>query len=201
MTPDAANVAEDDRDRMDWRDARLDVPEALLGARPVGGLPAHTGASRRISRTSRPRCGPGPSPPVTRICARRYASSATGGRPRATDLLVRQSAEIDGNAHEIPSQAMDALASGRPAATPAVRAMIGFTHRQGGRGAAATLATCATIAPRIEGFGAFEAPEAHVARLKKPHRLGPGFRSHVDGGARAQVRACHGRSVQAVRNP
>lgn len=200
VTLDAADVAQDDWDRMDWQDARLDVLEAL--GRSDAAQAFRWSCFERDLSAEFLRAYLGKLPDFEDIEAEEQAMAIAAADPdlllalrffldwrspaRAAELLVRRHAEIDGNAHEILSPTVDALAHGHPlAATLAARAMIDFTLRHGRskryRHAARHLATCAEIAPHIEDFGAFETHEAYLARLKKHHRLKLGFWSHVDG--------------------
>lgn len=195
---DAADVADDDRDRMDWQDARLDVLEGL-GRREDAQVFRWACFERDLSAEYL-RVYLSKLPDFEDIEAEERAVAFAMGDPdllaalqffldwrspaRAAQLLVRRHAEIDGNAYEILSPAADALAAGHPlAATLALRAMIDFTLLQGRtkryRHAARHLATCAEFAPRVEEFGAFEPHEAYVARLKKHHSLKLGFWSLV----------------------
>jgi hypothetical protein len=195
---DAADVADDDWDRMDWQDARLDVLERL--GRREDAQAFRWACFERDLSAEYLRAYLSKLPDFEDIEAEERAVAFAMGDPdllaalqffldwrspaRAAQLLVRRHAEIDGNAYEILSPAADALAEGYPlAATLALRAMIDFTLRQGRskryRHAARHLATCAEFASRVEEFGAFETHEAYVARLKKHHSLKLGFWSLV----------------------
>ena len=104
---------------------------------------------------------------------------------RAAELLINRYSEIDGNRFEYLTPAADALAESQPlAATLVLRAMIDFAVSKGRskryRHAARHLATCAELAPSIEDFGAFEAHETYLARLKSQHGRKLGFWAYVE---------------------
>ena len=199
-TLDAAEVADDDWDRMEWQEARLAVLEAL-GRRDAAQAFRWACFERDLS-ADHLRAFLGKLPDFEDIEAEERAMAiAMGDRDvvlalqffldwrspaRAAALLARRHDEVDGNAHETLSAAVDALASSHPlAATLAARAMIDVTLRHGRskryRHAARHLATCAELAPLVEDFATFETHEAYVARLKKHHGLKAGFWSQVEG--------------------
>ena len=191
---DSANVAEDDWDRMDWQDARINVLEAL-GRRDEAQAYRWACFERDLSADYL-RAYLGKLPDFDDIEAEERAVAIAMADPdllvalqffldwrspaRAAELLVKRHAEIDGNAFEVLSPAADALVASHPlAATLALRGMIDFTLQQGRskryRHAARHLATCGELAVRIEDFGAFEPHDGYVARLKKQHGLKLGF--------------------------
>jgi hypothetical protein len=106
---------------------------------------------------------------------------------RAADLVMRRAAELDGNHYEVLAPAVEALAGRHPlAATLALRAMIDFTLAKARssryRHAARHLADCAGLSARVADFGAVEAHDAYVARLKRTHGRKSGFWSLVGWG-------------------
>ena len=191
---DAADVDDDDWDRTDWQDARIDVLEAL-GRRDEAQAFRWACFERDLSAEYlRPYLGK--LPDFEDIEAEERAVAIAMGDPellaalqffldwrspdRAAELLLKRHDEIDGNHFEYLSPAADALAASHPLATTLVlRAMIDFALSKGRskryRHAARHLATCAELAPRIEDFGTFETHETYVARLKKHHGLKVGF--------------------------
>jgi hypothetical protein len=105
----------------------------------------------------------------------------------AARLVVRRAGELDGDHYEILSPAADALAGRHPlAATLVLRAMIDFTLTRARssryRHAARHLMECASLAPSIPDFGAFERHDAYAARLKAEHGRKSGFWSLISGG-------------------
>lgn len=195
---DRAEIGDHDWDRMDWQDARLDVLEAL--GRKDEAQAFRWSCFERDLSVDYLRTYLGKLPDFEDIEAEERAMAIAMDDPdvllavqfflewrspaRASELIVRRHLEIDGNAYEVLSQAVDALAAGYPlAATLAARAMIDFTLRQARskryRHAARHLATCAELAPHIEDFGDFETHEDYVVRLKKHHSLKVGFWSLV----------------------
>lgn len=93
---------------------------------------------------------------------------------RAANLVIRRAGELDGDHYEILTPAADALAGKHPiAATLVLRAMIDFSLTQSRssryRHAARHLMECASLAPSIPDFGAFETHEAYAARLRGAH--------------------------------
>ena len=191
---DAADVDEDDWDRMDWQDARIDVLEAMgrkddaqafrwaCFERDLGADYLHA-YLRKL-------------PDFDDIEAEERAIAIAMADPdllaalqffldwkspdRAAELVIERHKEIDGNHFEYLTPAADALVSSHPlAATLILRAMIDFALSHGRskryRHAARHLATCAELAPRIEDFSAFETHDAYVARLKAQHGRKHGF--------------------------
>jgi hypothetical protein len=103
---------------------------------------------------------------------------------RAARLVVTRARELDGDYYEILSPAADALAAKHPlAATLVLRAMIDFTLTKARssryRHAARHFMECATLAPAIGDFGAFESHGAYTARLKLKHGRKSGFWSLI----------------------
>jgi hypothetical protein len=103
---------------------------------------------------------------------------------RAARLVVTRAGELDGDHYEILSPAADALTAKHPlAATLVLRAMIDFTLTKARssryRHAARHLMECASLAPAIGDFAAFESHGAYAARLKLKHGRKSGFWSLV----------------------
>ena len=99
---------------------------------------------------------------------------------RAAELMVVRHDEIDGDYYEYLAPAAEALSERHPlAATLVLRAMIDFTLTRSRakryRYAAEHLLACARLARDIPDFGAFEAHDAYVARLKEEHGRKFGF--------------------------
>jgi hypothetical protein len=93
---------------------------------------------------------------------------------RAARIVVQRALELDGDHYEILTPAADALASKYPlAATLVLRAMVDFslTHARSSRyrHAARNLMECASLASAIQDFGAFEAHDAYLSRLRREH--------------------------------
>src|SRR5690606_31997399 len=93
---------------------------------------------------------------------------------RASAVVIRRAAELDGDNYEILSPAADALAARHPlAATLVLRSMIDFSlvHNRSSRyrHAARHLMECAGLAAAIKDFGRFETHAAYMARLKAAH--------------------------------
>jgi hypothetical protein len=99
---------------------------------------------------------------------------------KAAAMLVAKRSELDGDRYEVLSPAAEALAEKQPlAATLCLRAMIDFTLAQGRSSryghAARHLATLAGLADAIGDFGAIEAHDAYLARLRQQHGRKYGF--------------------------
>jgi hypothetical protein len=102
----------------------------------------------------------------------------------AARLLVERQDEIDGDRYEVLVPAAETLAEKHPlAATVALRAMIDFTLTEARskryRYTAEHLTECARLSQEIPDFGAVEAHDAYVARLKEEHGRNFGFWSKV----------------------
>ena len=197
---DAADVDEDDWDRMDWQDARIDVLEAM--GRKEEAQAFRWACFERDLWADYLRAYLRKLPDFDDIEAEEKAVAIAMADPellaalqffldwqspdRAAELLINRHSEIDGNRFEYLTPAADALAESHPlAATLVLRAMIDFAVSKGRskryRHAARHLATCAELAPRIDDFGAFETHDAYVARLKGQHGRKSGFWSLVAG--------------------
>ena len=103
---------------------------------------------------------------------------------RAAHLVLSRAAELDGDHYEILAPAADALeAKHSLAATLLRRALIDFALEKNRikryRHAARHLQECASLAAAIEDFGAFEAHDAYVARLRAKHGRKSSFWSLV----------------------
>ena len=191
---DAADVDEDDWDRMDWQDARIDVLEAMGQKDEAQAF--RWACFERDLWADYLRAYLRKLPDFDDIEAEERAIAIAMADPdllaalqffldwqspdRAAELLIKRHKEIDGNRFEYLTPAADALDASHPlAATLMLRAMIDFALKHGRskryRHAARHLATCAELAPRIEDFGAFEAHEAYVVRLKDQHGRKHGF--------------------------
>ena len=191
---DAADVDEDDWDRMDWQDARIDVLEAMGQKDEAQAF--RWACFERDLWADYLRTYLRKLPDFDDIEAEERAIAIAMADPdllaalqffldwkspdRAADLVIERHKEIDGNRFEYLTPAADALVSSHPlAATLILRAMIDFALSHGRskryRHAARHLATCAELAPRIEDFGAFETHDAYVARLKAKHGRKHGF--------------------------
>lgn len=99
---------------------------------------------------------------------------------RAAALVLRRTAELDGNLYEVLAPAVEVLAGRHPlAATLLLRAMIDFTLAKARstryRHAARHLADCEGLAARIADFGAVPTHEAYVAHLRAAHGRKSGF--------------------------
>lgn len=99
---------------------------------------------------------------------------------QAGRLVLDRAAEVDGNAYELLTTAADALEHRHPlAATLLLRAMIDFSlararaTRYGH--AARHLATCASLASRIDSYGASADHETYVSGLRAAHGRKAGF--------------------------
>ena len=93
---------------------------------------------------------------------------------RAARMVIQRAGELDGDHYEILTPAADALAGKYPlAATLVLRAMVDFslTHARSSRygHAARHLMECASLASTIQDFGAFEAHDAYLSRLRREH--------------------------------
>ncbi|NEK25151.1 hypothetical protein GV827_22555, partial [Sulfitobacter sp. JBTF-M27] len=92
----------------------------------------------------------------------------------AAQLVENRTDELDGNCYEVLAPAAEILAEKHPlAATLALRAMIEFTlgaaRSKRYRHAARHLLECDNLARQANDFGAIEAHDAFVARLKTKH--------------------------------
>ncbi len=92
----------------------------------------------------------------------------------AARLVETRTDEMDGNYYEVLAPAADALAENHPlAATLALRAMIEFTlgaaRSKRYRHAARHLLECESLAGQVGDFGAIEAHDTYVARLRAKH--------------------------------
>jgi len=195
---DAADVDEDDWDRMDWQDARISVLDAM--GRKEDAQAFRWACFERDLGADYLRAYLRRLPDFDDIEAEEKAVAIAMADPellaalrffldwqspdRAAELLISRHSEIDGNRFEYLTPAADALAESHPlAATLVLRAMIDFAVSTGRsrryRHAARHLATCAELAPRIEDFGAFETHDAYVARLKGQHGRKSGFWAYV----------------------
>lgn len=99
---------------------------------------------------------------------------------RAARLVTQRAAELNGDLYESLNPAAEALAETHPlAATLVLRAMIDFTLTKARSGryrhAARHLQECASLAPAIADYGAFETHEAYLARLQAKHGRKSGF--------------------------
>ena len=99
---------------------------------------------------------------------------------RASGLVIRRAAELDGDHFEILTPAADALAGRHPlAATLVLRSMIDFALARSRssryRHAARHLMECASLASSIRDFGSFETHEAYVTRLRGEHERKSSF--------------------------
>lgn len=103
---------------------------------------------------------------------------------RAAQLVLTRSAEIDGNLYFLLDPAAQLIEGKHPlAATLLRRAMIedtleGAKHTRY-KHAARHLLECASLAPGIQDFGAFETHDAFVARLRARHSRKSGFWTQV----------------------
>jgi hypothetical protein len=93
---------------------------------------------------------------------------------KAAELVLRRANELNGDHYEVLTPAADALSAKHPlAATLVLRAMIDFSLKGGRatryRHAARHLLDCTSLSASIKDFGAFEAHETYVARLKTEH--------------------------------
>jgi len=93
---------------------------------------------------------------------------------RASGLVIRRAAKLDGDHFEILTPAADALAGKHPlAATLVLRSMIDFALARSRssryRHAARHLMECASLASSIRDFGSFETHEAYVTGLREEH--------------------------------
>ncbi len=93
---------------------------------------------------------------------------------RAANLVIDRAGELDGNHYDFLTPAADALAERYPlAATLLLRAMIDFslTHNRSSRykHAARHLLECAGLSSAVVDFGAVEAHDVYVARLRLEH--------------------------------
>ena len=195
---DAADVEEDDWDRMDWQDARIDVLEVM--GRKDDAQAFRWACFERDLGADYLRAYLRKLPDFDDIEAAERAIAIAMADPdllaalqlfldwkspdRAADLVMERHKEVDGNHFEYLTPAADALVASHPlAATLILRAMIDFALSHGRskryRHAARHLAACAELAPRIEDFGAFETYDAYVARLKAEHGRKHGFWGHV----------------------
>ena len=195
---DAADVDQDDWDRMDWQDARIDVLEAM-GQKDEAQAFRWTCFERDLWADYL-RAYLRKLPDFDDIEAEEKAIAIAMADPdllaalqffldwqspdRASGVLIERHKEIDGNHFEYLTPAADALAESHPlAATLVLRAMIEFAVSKGRskryRHAARHLATCAELAPRIEDFGAFDTHDTYVASLKDQHGRKSGFWGHV----------------------
>ncbi|MFU8779368.1 MAG: DUF6880 family protein, partial [Roseovarius sp.] len=142
---EAAELEEDDWDRIVWQDARLEVLEAM--GRTGEAQEFRWACFERDLSAEYLRAYLRKLPDFEDIEAEERAMAIAMGDPdvllavqfflewrspaRASELIVRRHLEINGNAYEVLSQAVDALAAGYPlAATLTARAMIDFTLRQ-----------------------------------------------------------------------
>jgi Family of unknown function (DUF6880) len=99
---------------------------------------------------------------------------------RASGLVIRRAAKLDGDHFEILTPAADALAGKHPlAATLVLRSMIDFALARSRssryRHAARHLMECASLASSIRDFGSFETHEAYVTRLRGEHERKSSF--------------------------
>jgi hypothetical protein len=191
---DAADVDDDDLERMDWQDARIMVLDAL--DKPEEALAFRWACFERDLSADYLRGYLKKLPDFEDIDAEDRAIAFVMAAPdlhsaiqffvdwrspsRASELLLKRHRELDGNLFEYLTPVAEALLDGFPlAATLALRAMIDFTLRHGRSRryahCARHLETCATLAARIESFGEFEPHEDYVARLKKDHGRKYGF--------------------------
>ena len=93
---------------------------------------------------------------------------------RASRIVIQRAGELDGDHYEILTPAAEVLAGQYPlAATLVLRAMVEFslTHARSSRygHAARHLMECASLASTIPDFGAVEAHDAFVGRLRREH--------------------------------
>jgi hypothetical protein len=191
---DAADVDDDDWERMDWQDARIKVLDALN--RPAEALSFRWACFERDLAADYLRGYLKKLPDFEDINAEDRAMAFVMAAPdlhaaikffidwrspaRASELLLKRHHELDGNLFEYLTPTAEALAENFPlAATLALRAMIDFTlrHSKSRRYAhcARHLETCAALAAQIKSFGEFEPHEGYVARLKKDHGRKYGF--------------------------
>jgi hypothetical protein len=185
---DKADTHEDDLDRAEWQDARIDVLETL-GRRDEAQAFRWACFERDISADYL-RGYLKKLPDFDDIEAEERAVALAMANPRLlmslqffldwqspdrlAELLLTRHSEIDGNFYEYLTPAAYALADRRPlAATLVLRAMIDFALVKARSNryphVAAHLVTCANLAPRVESFGAFESHDSYVARLKEQH--------------------------------
>ena len=106
---------------------------------------------------------------------------------RAAALVIRRAADLDGDQYEILPRAADALAAKYPlAATLLLRALVDFTLTKARssryKHAARHLLECASLAPPIADFGAFEPHDVYIARLRQEHGRKESFWSLVGAG-------------------
>lgn len=99
---------------------------------------------------------------------------------RAGRLVIHQASEFDGNLYEVLAPAADALEPTSPLAAVILRrAMINFTLANARstryRHAARHLAECASLAARIDDYGAFADHASYVLHLKTAHGGKLGF--------------------------
>jgi len=195
---EAAELEEDDWDRIAWQDARLEVLEAM--GRAGEAQEFRWACFERDLSAEYLRVYLRKLPEFEDIEAEERAVKIAMADPqllaalqffidyrspaKASELLVKRYKEIDGDRFEYLTPAADVLAASHPlAATLVLRAMIDFALSKARakryRHAARHLTTCAELAPHIQEFGDFEAHEAYVARLKKHHSLKVGFWSLV----------------------
>lgn len=196
---DAADIDEDDLDRMDWQDARIDVLEAM--GRKDEAQAFRWACFERDLWADYLRAYLRKLPDFEDIEAEERAITIAMADPdllaalqffldwqspdRASELLIKRYNEIDGNHFEYLTPAADALDASHPlAATLMLRAMIDFAVSNGRskryRHAARHLATCAELAPRIEDFGTFATHDTYVAKLKDQHGRKSGFWAYVE---------------------
>ena len=191
---DAADVDDDDWERMDWQDARIMVLDAL--DKPEEALAFRWACFERDLSADYLRGYLKKLPDFEDIDAEDRAIAFVMAAPdlhsaiqffvdwrspaRASELLLKRHRDLDGNLFEYLTLVAEALLEGFPlAATLALRAMIDFTLRHGRSSryahCARHLEACATLAARVESFGEFEPHEGYVARLKKDHGRKYGF--------------------------
>ncbi len=195
---EAAELEEDDWDRIAWQDARLEVLEAM--GRTGEAQEFRWACFERDLSAEYLRAYLRKLPDFEDIEAEERAVEIAMSDPqllaalqffidfrspaRASELLVKRYKEIDGDRFEYLTPAADALAASHPlAATLVLRAMIDFALSKARskryRHIAAHLATCAELAPKIEDFGHFETHDAYLARLKEHHGGKQGFWAYM----------------------
>lgn len=172
----------------DWEDARIDVLEAL--GRSDDAQQARWSCFERSLSPAHLRAYLKRLPDFDDVEAEERAldhAERSGGRPqalwflvnwpaldRAARLVIRHAGDLDGDHYSILTPAANALAGKHPlAATLVLRAMIDFslTNSRSSRykHAARHLLDCSSLAPAIGNYGAVEAHDAYVARLKRDH--------------------------------
>lgn len=176
------------RDDPDWQEARLDVLEAL-GRMDEAQLFRWDAFARGLSPTHL-RAYLKRLPDFDDIAAEAKALALAAEHPdmhlaldflihwraldKAAALVVRRTAELDGNTYEVLAPAAEALAEKQPlAATVLWRKMIDFTLSAGKstryHHAARHLAQCASLAATIADFGDIAPHDDYLAQLRKTH--------------------------------